>query len=326
MFVTMKNYAEQITKAKSFYLLLIALEIALCFVIIKKVACTYTSGWFLEIDRNTSDLIWAASNFKRNSIWLSSTDTEIDWIAYMQEVKSYLMGERNYENMYGDTGPLVYPAGFVYIFSVLYWLTNQGVDIQKGCHVKSLMNCFNVVIFCLEWLESYFHNSVFKLYTTGQYIFAAVYVLSLMTVLALYRSGGLESSKIGSYVTLLLLLSKRIHSIYILRMFNDCVAVAFGYSAVLLFTMNKVAIFDSFLITLEIYWMTAWNVSLPVSSESYKSWFSICYISGERAAWSILLEVLRLIVWSNFAMNTIHGYYFQHNFTQYSWWTVCHLL
>ena len=35
----MKNYAEQITKAKSFYLLLAALEIALCFVIIKKVSC-----------------------------------------------------------------------------------------------------------------------------------------------------------------------------------------------------------------------------------------------------------------------------------------------
>lgn len=39
MLVTMKNYAEQITKAKSFYLLLITLEIALCIVVIKKVAC-----------------------------------------------------------------------------------------------------------------------------------------------------------------------------------------------------------------------------------------------------------------------------------------------
>lgn len=68
----------------------------------------------------------------------------------MQEVKSYLMGERNYEKMYGDTGPLVYPAGFVYIFSMLYWLTNQGVDIQKGCHAKYLTDCFDVVPFCLE--------------------------------------------------------------------------------------------------------------------------------------------------------------------------------
>jgi alpha-1,3-mannosyltransferase len=140
MLVTMKNYAEQITKAKSFYLLLTTLEIGLCFVIIKKVACTQ---FFSFIASDTSVIGWAALNANRNFILLSATDTEIDWIAYMQEVKSYLVGERNYENMYGDTGPLVYPAGFVYIFSMLYWLTNQGVDIQKGCHVKCL-NCFNM--------------------------------------------------------------------------------------------------------------------------------------------------------------------------------------
>ena len=81
--------------------------------------------------------------------------------------------------------------------------------------------------------------------STGQYIFAAVYIFSLIIVLALYRSGGFESSKIKSYITVLLLLSKRIHSIYVLRMFNDCVAVAFGYSAILLFTKNKVANLDS---------------------------------------------------------------------------------
>lgn len=45
-------------------------------------------------------------------------DTEIDWVAYMQEVKGFLDGERNYLNLRGDTGPLVYPAGFVYIYSV----------------------------------------------------------------------------------------------------------------------------------------------------------------------------------------------------------------
>jgi alpha-1,3-mannosyltransferase len=59
-------------------------------------------------------------------------DTEIDWIAYMQEVGGFLDGERNYSNLRGNTGPLVYPAGFVYIFSVLRWLTDDGVNIVKG--------------------------------------------------------------------------------------------------------------------------------------------------------------------------------------------------
>lgn len=59
-------------------------------------------------------------------------DTEIDWIAYMQEVEGYLNGERNYSNLKGDTGPLVYPAGFVYIFSFLRFLTDDGTNISKG--------------------------------------------------------------------------------------------------------------------------------------------------------------------------------------------------
>ncbi len=50
----------------------------------------------------------------------------------MQEVGGFLSGERNYFNLKGDTGPLVYPAGFVYIFSGLRWLTDDGDNIFKG--------------------------------------------------------------------------------------------------------------------------------------------------------------------------------------------------
>ncbi|KAH0954689.1 hypothetical protein HN011_005994 [Eciton burchellii] len=45
--------------------------------------------------------------------------TEIDWRAYMQEVEGFLNGTLDYSKLRGDTGPLVYPAGFVYIFSGL---------------------------------------------------------------------------------------------------------------------------------------------------------------------------------------------------------------
>jgi alpha-1,3-mannosyltransferase len=59
-------------------------------------------------------------------------DTEIDWRAYMQEVEGFLSGERNYMNLQGDTGPLVYPAGFVYVFVALRSLTDAGTNVFKG--------------------------------------------------------------------------------------------------------------------------------------------------------------------------------------------------
>lgn len=31
-----------------------------------------------------------------------------------------------------ELGPLVYPAGFVYIYSLLYYLTDGGVNIRLG--------------------------------------------------------------------------------------------------------------------------------------------------------------------------------------------------
>jgi len=58
--------------------------------------------------------------------------TEIDWIAYMQEVGYFISGERNYKLMRGDTGPLVYPAGFLYVFSLLKYVTNQGENLRIG--------------------------------------------------------------------------------------------------------------------------------------------------------------------------------------------------
>ena len=70
-------------------------------------------------------------------------------------------------------------------------------------------------------------------------MFAGLYALTLCTVFALYRIGSKEAV-IPHYVMILLLLSKRIHSIFVLRMFNDCVAVACGYIAILLFTKYQV--------------------------------------------------------------------------------------
>ena len=58
-------------------------------------------------------------------------DTEIDWEAYMDEVGGFLEGERDYMLLAGSTGPLVYPAGFVYLFSALKFVTGGSVLVAQ---------------------------------------------------------------------------------------------------------------------------------------------------------------------------------------------------
>lgn len=120
------------------------------------------------------------------------TDTEIDWTAYMTQISLYLSGERNYASLIGGTGPLVYPAAHVYIYRLLYNLTSSGTNIRLA-----------------------------------QYIFIALYLSTLALVLTCYRSAGAPP-----WILPLLVLSKRLHSIFMLRLFNDGFAVFFLFAAV----------------------------------------------------------------------------------------------
>lgn len=44
-----------------------------------------------------------------------------------KQVSGFLGGERDYSKLEGDTGPLVYPAGFLYIYSAIQFLTGAQV-------------------------------------------------------------------------------------------------------------------------------------------------------------------------------------------------------
>ncbi|KAF9313191.1 dolichyl-P-Man:Man(5)GlcNAc(2)-PP-dolichol alpha-1,3-mannosyltransferase [Podila horticola] len=126
--------------------------------------------------------------------------TEIDWKAYMQEVSGYLKGETNYMKLRGDTGPLVYPAGFVYVYSALYYLTDLGKDIL-----------------------------------TGQWVFMGLYLVTLGVVFSIYS----KDKSVPPYVLIFVCLSRRLHSIYVLRLFNDPVAMFFLYAATLAFLHKR---------------------------------------------------------------------------------------
>lgn len=101
----------------------------------------------------------------------------------------------------GDTGPLVYPAGFVYIYSILYFITSKGQNIRLA-----------------------------------QYVFVAIYLLQMFFVLRIYT----KSRKVPPYVLIFsAFTSYRIHSIYVLRLFNDPIAILLLYVALNLFLDDK---------------------------------------------------------------------------------------
>jgi alpha-1,3-mannosyltransferase len=113
----------------------------------------------------------------------------------MQQIALYQAGERDYTAIKGDTGPLVYPAAHVYVYSFLYEITNQGQDIALG-----------------------------------QIIFAGIYIATLIVVMTCYLKAGAPP-----YLLPLLVLSKRLHSVYMLRLFNDGIAAFVMWLSILLF-------------------------------------------------------------------------------------------
>lgn len=119
----------------------------------------------------------------------------------MQEVEGVVNGTYDYMQLKGDTGPLVYPAGFVYLFMGLYYITGLGSNLRLA-----------------------------------QYIFMGLYLLNLIVVFDIYRI----VKRVPPYVFFFMCaLSYRIHSIYVLRLFNDPVAMLFLYAAVNLFVRGK---------------------------------------------------------------------------------------
>ncbi|KAJ6496566.1 dolichyl-P-Man:Man(5)GlcNAc(2)-PP-dolichyl mannosyltransferase [Mycena vitilis] len=122
--------------------------------------------------------------------------TEIDWKTYMVQVEVYLKGELDYSRITGPTGPLVYPAGHLYIHRLLHAFTDAGADIPAA-----------------------------------QQIYGVLYITSLTLSCAIYWLAG----GIPNWAVLLLPLSKRLHSIFSLRLFNDCWAVVFVQAAVVAF-------------------------------------------------------------------------------------------
>lgn len=56
---------------------------------------------------------------------------------------TFLEGERDYTKIEGDTGPLVYPAGFLYVYSAIKFLTGGQVFPAQVTAQPNLFNNTN---------------------------------------------------------------------------------------------------------------------------------------------------------------------------------------
>ena len=131
------------------------------------------------------------------AIVLRARYTEIDWVAYMQEVRPpFEDGEFDYAQLRGQTGPIAYPAGFVYLYGALRHLAGgDGTDVRAA-----------------------------------QWVFALVYISSqALVALGCYRAA--RPRAMPPWVLAVLCTSLRLHSIYVLRLFNDCWAMLFAWAS-----------------------------------------------------------------------------------------------
>lgn len=153
----------------------------------------------------------------------------------MQQVSQIVeRSERNYTLIEGGTGPLVYPGGHVAIYSILWALTNKGQEIQLAQYMFLLLYILTlaIVIICV------YRNTELQLGPQE----------TLSAEEAYDKSRSTKSSKSSSFIasippyiwTLpLLCLSKRLHSIYMLRLFNDCFGTLFSVIFVWIMANNR---------------------------------------------------------------------------------------
>lgn len=207
--------------------------------------------------------IWIVESLFLKYIISNIPYTEIDYSTYMQQVNLFWEGERDYYKIQGDTGPLVYPAGHLWVYSALRWVSGTetgGNNVGKRSVAQAIVG--DVFYKGKETVKEVVEDTLEKAVGEGstiegmmnvvaaQHVFRWIYLFTLIVIFFGYwllnsripsRGCGFkfiddEVRKEGKgnklwgfspYLLVILVASKRLHSIYVLRLFNDCFVTMF---------------------------------------------------------------------------------------------------
>lgn len=216
--------------------------------------------------------IWILDSLLLKYIITNIPYTEIDYSTYMQQVNLFWEGERDYLKIEGDTGPLVYPAGHLWVYTAMRWVSGSESHIpvnEKKSIVQALVG--NAFLKGKEVINEVGGKVIDKIASEDlletalggistiegmqnvigvQHVFRWIY---LFTLIVLFAGYWLLNSRIPSngsgfkfiddevrkentnnqlwgfspYLLVILVASKRLHSLYVLRLFNDCFVTMF---------------------------------------------------------------------------------------------------
>lgn len=119
-----------------------------------------------------------------------------DFPTYLEQARLFLRGERNYANIFGELGPIQYPALHIYIYALINRLTNAGSNFLAS-------------------------NLIFS----GLYLICALCLFSILRI-----------AKAPLIAYALVSLSRRSCGLIVLGKFNDALTMTLTYAAILKIT------------------------------------------------------------------------------------------
>lgn len=121
-----------------------------------------------------------------------------------------------------------YPAGFVYLFGALYYMTDRGTNILRAQYI------FAGFYWIMLALVAYIYTRTKKVYSTSNHPCRNNAIDSILTV-----TFAIHEQCPPIVLLVMSLTSYRIHSVFVLRLFNDPLAMMILYASIVCFIRDR---------------------------------------------------------------------------------------